>query len=241
MKRIEMLGLPVDVLDQLGLIKAVASLIDDREKHTVTYLNVHVANLAGKDPQLRAFLKSADICYCDGEGIRIGAKLLGEELPERMTGADWIWSLAARAEGEWKIAWIGGEPGVTHEAAEVLKQKHPKLEIFCEHGFYRNDRFGEVVEKLNAEKPDIVLVGMGSPLQEQWVQKWREQLDAPVVWCLGATADFVSGKVSRGPRFLYERQEWLARLWVDPKRLWSRYLVGNTRFLAQIVREKRRR
>jgi N-acetylglucosaminyldiphosphoundecaprenol N-acetyl-beta-D-mannosaminyltransferase len=207
----------------------------------VAYLNVHVANLAAKDPKLAAFLNSVDICYCDGEGIRLGARLLGEHLPERMTGADWIWSLAARAEGRWKLAWIGGEPGVTHEAAEVLKAKHPGLDIHCDHGFYRNDRFGEVVEKLNAAKPHIVLVGMGTPLQEEWVQTWRESVDAPVVWCLGATADILSGRVSRGPQFLYERQEWLARLVVDPKRMWSRYLFGNARFLVQIARHKRRR
>ena len=93
-------------------------------------------------------------------------------------------------------------------------------------------------EKINESKPDIVLVGMGSPLQEQWVTKWRDDIEAPVVWCLGATADVISGKVSRGPRFLYEKQEWMARLWVDPKRLWSRYLIGNTRFLARVAREK---
>ena len=107
MKRIELLGLPVDVLDQTGLLDAVSSFVDDGQKHTVTYLNVHVANLAAKDAQLTAFLKGADICYCDGEGIRLGAKLLGQKLPERMTGADWIWPLAERAEGRWKLAWIG--------------------------------------------------------------------------------------------------------------------------------------
>ena len=95
-----------------------------------------------------------------------------------------------------------------------------------------------MIEAINAAKPDLVLVGMGSPLQEQWVTRWRSEVDAPVVWCLGATADFISGKVSRGPAFLHQRQEWLARLFVDPKRLWSRYLIGNTRFLGRILRSK---
>jgi len=238
MKRIQVLGLPVDVLDEDILIQSVADRIENNEKTTVAYLNVHVANLAQEDHDLADFLRSVDICYCDGDGIRIGAKLLGDTLPERMTGADWIWSLAARAEGKWKLAWIGGEPGVTHQAAEQLKAQHPQLEIHCDHGFYRNDRYPDVVARINESKADIVLVGMGSPLQEQWVTRWRDELDAPVVWCLGATADVISGKISRGPRFLYENQEWLARLWVDPKRLWSRYLLGNTRFLARVARQK---
>jgi len=240
MKRIQLLGLPVDVLDEHSLIQSVADRIENAENTTIAYLNVHVANLAQKDRRLAKFLQSVDNCYCDGEGIRMGAKILGQAIPERITGADWIWPLAARAEGQWKITWIGGEPGVTHQAAEKLKAQHPQLEIHCDHGFYRNDRYPDVIARINETKSDIVLVGMGTPLQEQWVTQWRDAIEAPVVWCLGATADVISGKVSRGPRFLYEHQEWLARLWVDPKRLWSRYLVGNTRFLARVAREKTR-
>lgn len=204
----------------------------------MAYLNVHVANLAETDPRLSRFLKGVDLCYCDGEGIRLGAKLIGEDLPERLTGADWIWDLAALAEGRWKIAWIGGEPGVTIHAAEVLQARHPGLEVLCEHGFYRNDRYPEIVAKINAFEADIVLVGMGSPLQEQWAEDWRSQLDAPVVWCLGATADFVSGKVDRGPRWLHQRQEWIARLMVDPQRLGRRYLAGNVRFVGRVLKAR---
>lgn len=238
MKRISLLGLPVDVLDRAGLLQAVSEFIAAGSPRTVAYLNVHVANLAATDDRLKRFLNSVDLCYCDGEGIRFGAKLLGEELPERMTGADWIWDLAALAEGKWKLAWMGGEPGVTLQAAEVLREKHPQLEILCDHGFYRNDGYPEVIAKINRFNPDIVLVGMGSPLQEQWVEDWRSQLNAPVVWCLGATADFVSGKVDRGPHWLHQRQEWLARLMVDPQRLGRRYLVGNTQFVARILKAK---
>jgi N-acetylglucosaminyldiphosphoundecaprenol N-acetyl-beta-D-mannosaminyltransferase len=241
LKRITLLDLPVDVLDRTGLLQTVEEFIEAGEPRTVAYLNVHVANLAAEDNRLKRFLNGVDICYCDGEGIRLGAKLVGETLPERMTGADWIWDLAAKAEGQWKIAWIGGEPGVTSQAAKVLQKKHPQLEILCDHGFYRNDRYPEVVAKINAFKPKIVLVGMGSPLQEQWVEDWRGQLNAPVVWCLGATADFVSGKVSRGPQWLHERQEWLARLMEDPQRLGRRYLVGNSRFLARVLKSRFKR
>ena len=69
----------------------------------------------------------------------------------------------------------------------------------------------------------------------------RGAIAAPVVWVTGATADFVSGKVSRGPAWLHDRQEWLARLLVDPRRLWRRYLLGNTVFLGRIARARLRR
>jgi exopolysaccharide biosynthesis WecB/TagA/CpsF family protein len=79
---------------------------------------------------------------------------------------------------------------------------------------------------------------MGTPEQESWVAQRRAQLDAPVVWCLGATADYLAGRVPRGPAWLTDRAEWLARLAAQPGRLWRRYLVGNTIFMARVIRSR---
>ena len=201
----------------------------------MAYLNVHVVNTAARDPALTEFLQGADICYADGAGVVLGARMLGHHLPERMTGADWIWDLAREAEGRWRIAWIGGEPGVSDEAAGILREQHPALELHAEHGFHEDS--GAVCARVNAFAPDLVLVGMGTPVQERWVATWRGELEAPVVWCLGATADFVSGKVDRGPAWLHDNQEWLARLVTEPRRLWRRYLLGNPLFLARVARQ----
>lgn len=232
--RVEVLGVGVDPVDRAGLLDAVGRLVAARGRATVAYVNVHVLDVAHRDDGLRRFLQAADLVYCDGGGVVLGARILGKDLPERMTGADWIWDLAARAEAAgWRIYWMGGEPGVAAEAARRLRERHPALAIAAEHGFHADA--GPVVAAMNAFAPDIVLVGMGTPLQERWVTTNRAAIDAPVVWVTGATADFVSGHVSRGPRWLHDHQEWLARLIVDPKRLWRRYLVGNTVFLARVL------
>lgn len=236
--RVDVLGVGVDRVDRVGLLDAVERLVDARGKATVAYANVHVLNVAAGDPDLRAFLNGADLCYCDGAGVVLGARLLGADLPERMTGADWIWDFARRAEGRWRVAWIGAESGVTEAAAAKLRERHPGLEILTDHGFHTD--WAPVVARVNRWKPDVVLVGMGTPVQERWVAGWRERIDAPVVWVLGATADFVSGKVSRGPEWLHRNQEWLARLLVDPRRLWKRYLVGNAAFLGRVAKERAR-
>jgi N-acetylglucosaminyldiphosphoundecaprenol N-acetyl-beta-D-mannosaminyltransferase len=238
-RRVPVLGVGVDALDRDGLLDAVGALVAARGRATVAYANVHVLNVAHGDAGLRAFLAAADLCYCDGGGVRIGARILGERLPERMTGADWIWDLAARAEGRWRIYWVGGEPGVAAEAARRLVARHPNLEIATEHGFVRDE--AAVLAGIAAYAPDIVLVGMGTPLQERWVARNRAAIAAPVVWVTGATADFVSGRVARGPAWLHQRQEWLARLIVDPKRLWRRYLVGNAVFLGRVIGARARR
>lgn len=232
-----MLGIGVDCVDRAGLLGCVAGLIAAKGRATIAYVNVHVMNVAAHDHALRSFLDAAEVVYCDGGGVVLGARLLGGTLPERMTGADWIWDLAARAEAEgWRIFWMGGEPGVAAEAARRLCERHPALKIATEHGFVDDAR--AVVAAMNGFAPDLVLVGMGTPVQERWVATNRAAIDAPVVWVTGATADFVSGRVARGPAWLHQRQEWLARLLVDPRRLWRRYLVGNTVFLARVMRAR---
>ena len=242
--RLEILGLPVDVLDRRGLLDAVGELIAagrERPGRTVAYLNVHVANTARRDPELTAFLRGADLCYCDGVGVVLGARLLGHHLPERMTGADWIWDLAALAAAEgWRIFWMGGEPGVTDRAAAELRAAQPELLIASDHGFHSPETTPDLLARIADFAPDILLVGMGTPVQERWVTRHLEQLPVPVVWCLGATADFVAGEVSRGPEWLYIKQEWLARLLTEPGRLWRRYLIGNPLFLARVARSRLR-
>ena len=234
--RVPVLGVGVDDVDRAAMLDRVGALIE-RGTATVAYANVHVLDVAHGDSALRAFLAAADLVYCDGGGVVLGARLLGHTLPERMTGADWIWDLAARAEREgWRIYWMGGEPGVTAEAARRLVERFPRLVIATEHGFHADA--APVITAMNRFAPHIVLVGMGTPLQERWVATHRAAIHAPVVWVTGATADFISGRVARGPEWLHQRQEWLARLLVDPRRLWRRYLLGNTRFLARIVRER---
>jgi N-acetylglucosaminyldiphosphoundecaprenol N-acetyl-beta-D-mannosaminyltransferase len=134
------------------------------------------------------------------------------------------------------VAWVAGEPGVVEAAASHLQARHPALHIDAFHGFHPKEGSENLalIARVNAARPDILLVGMGTPLQERWVLENRPRLQVPVVWCLGATADFVSGKVPRGPELLLG-QEWLARLVVDPKRLWRRYLLGNWRVMGRAL------
>lgn len=236
---VDVLGVRVHALDLPGLLRAVDDLIL-RGRATVAYANVHVLNEAVKDKDLRGFLNDADVCYCDGSGVVLGARLLGRSLPERMTGADWIWDLAAHAEGRYRLFWLGCAPGVTEAAALALQARYPALDVVTDHGFHEktgpeNDA---LIARINEARPAILLVGMGTPVQEAWVAQNRAAIDAPVVWVLGATADFVSGKVSRGPAWLHQNQEWLARLLTEPQRLWRRYLIGNSLFIARVLRQR---
>lgn len=241
---VDVLGVPVAALDLSGLLDRVLQQVGSGGPWTVGYVNAHVLNQAAREPALHAFLRGLDLCYCDGNGVRLGARLLGQELPARMTGADWIWALAARCEGHHRLFWLGGEPGVTEEAADRLRARHPALEVQTDHGFHPKDGPDNdaLIARINAAAPDLLLVGMGTPIQERWVAANRHRLEVPVVWVLGATADFVSGRVARpGPDWLVQRAEWLSRLAADPRRLAGRYLIGNAEFLGRIALQRLRR
>ena len=240
MTRVRVLGVDIDPVEPQELIPSVAALHKAGVPATIGYVNAHVLNQVAKHVLLKDFLTTANLVYCDGNGVRLGAKILGRSLPARMTGADWIWDLAEYAENRWKLYWIGGEPGVAEKATATLSRKHPQLSIRTDHGFHerRGSQDIEVIDRINEYGPDILLVGMGTPEQERWVHERRQKLKVPVVWCLGATHDSLAGVEQRGPSWLTNRAEWIARLHQNPSRMWKRYLIGNPMFMARVLRER---
>jgi N-acetylglucosaminyldiphosphoundecaprenol N-acetyl-beta-D-mannosaminyltransferase len=243
---VEVLSVPVDPVTWDGLCERVATAAANHVRNTVMYANVHVLNTAQRTPGLVDALRGADVVYCDGEGVRVAARLLGESLPERMTGADFIWDLARRlGESGLRIFWLGGAPGTADRATQLLAEKHPGLTISgTHHGFFEKvgAESDAVIARINECQPAVVFVGMGTPTQELWVARNRAQIDAPVVWCVGATADFIAQVQGRGPEVLTQNGfEWLARLASDPQRLFRRYVVGNPLFLARVLQYRVRR
>ena len=239
MDKVNIQGIYVGRYDVDALMNGVTELIKVGDVATIAYVNVHVINTATKDKSLTNFLNSVDICYADGKGVVLGAKLLGKQLPPRTTGADWIHDLAHISnENSWRIGWLGSEPGVIEQAADIMREAHPGLQIaYTQNGYFPREgpEHDQIINDINKADLDILLVGMGTPIQEAWVADVRDRLTTTVVWCLGATADFISGKTSRGPAWLHNNHEWVARLITEPGRLWKRYLLGNPTFLGRVL------
>jgi N-acetylglucosaminyldiphosphoundecaprenol N-acetyl-beta-D-mannosaminyltransferase len=239
--------IPVDLAEPGDLLRRITGWVGDgRGPRRVMYVNAHVLNQSHAIPALRRALESSDLVYCDGYGVRLAAKAMDAEIPHRMTGADWVWGLASLCESAGQsIYLLGSEPGVAAEATRRLHRWYPGLNVVgTHHGYFEpgSPHDERVVEDINAKRPDIVLVGMGSPKQELWVERNAHLLDTDVVWTVGALFDYVSGRVPRAPGWLADNGlEWIFRLAIEPQRMWRRYLLGNPQFVGRVMAQARSR
>jgi N-acetylglucosaminyldiphosphoundecaprenol N-acetyl-beta-D-mannosaminyltransferase len=242
---VDVLGVGVDPMLVDDLQAEIRRLAGSGELGLVLNVNAHCLNLCHDDPALRKFFNSADVVFCDGVGVMLAARLLGRRIPARITYADWAWRLASFAETEGlSLFLLGAGPGVAEEAARRLKERHPALDLSgVRHGYFDHAASSPeneaVLREIKAARPDILLVGLGMPLQETWLMENRHRIEAGVALTGGAVFDYVSGSLRRGPRLLTDNGlEWLARLLVEPHRLWRRYLLGNPLFLLRVIRQR---
>lgn len=239
-------GITVETAEPAVLLRRIANFAGGELKRRVMYVNAHVLNQSMENPELRQSLLEADIVYCDGYGVRLAAKAIGEPIPERMTGADWVWGLAPLCEAAGhSIYLLGSEPDAAAEAARELRRWYPRLRLVGHHHGYfdldseHNER---VIEHIAQVKPDILMVGMGTPKQEIWIARELERIEAKVLWSVGSLFDYVSGRMPRAPHWLADNGlEWIFRLGLEPRRMWKRYLIGNPIFLRRVMTEARER
>ena len=240
----QVFGIPVDLGRPSELLETLSGWAGERRARRVMYVNAHVVNQSRDNPELLAALRRADLVYCDGYGVRLAARALELPVPHRMTGADWVWELAGLCEQAGRSLYLlGSDPPIARLAAERLREHYPELRVAgWHHGYFdldspHNER---VIEDIAEKQPDIVLVGMGSPKQELWVDRYGDRLET-LTWTVGALFDYVSGRVPRAPHWLADNGlEWIFRLAIEPNRMWRRYLVGNPAFLARVAGESRR-
>ena len=178
--------------------------------------------------------------------MRLAAKALDVPVPHRMTGADWIWGLAALCEAAGSSLYLlGSEPrrraarppracsAGTRACASPAPPRLLRARLAARRARHRGHQRAQ---------PDIVLVGMGTPKQELWVERNADRLDADVLWTVGALFDYVAGRVPRAPGWLADNGlEWIFRLAIEPQRMWRRYLLGNPVFLSRVMSQARNR
>lgn len=242
MSKVDILGVAVDEVDTAGVESAILDCIKAVRKEVFAYANVHAVNLARKDGRFRKFLNESRIVYCDGEGIRVGARLLGERLPPRTALTRWVWDLGDLFQEKGTTVYLlGGRPRNVGTAVERWRGRYPRLKLVgYHHGYF--DKSGreseEVLRLINNVGPDVLFVGFGMPEQEFWIDQNIADLHVNAILPCGGMIDYLSGATRMPPAWMTGvGLEWVHRLAQDPARLWRRYLLGNPAFMLNILRE----
>lgn len=243
---LELLGIPIHPVSPEGLVEAMIGWGETPGQHRIYNVNVHAMNLAHHDQAFRESLQKADLVFCDGFGVKWGASLLGLDIPYRMTPPDWIDHFAqATADAGQSVYALGDEEGVADGFQALLADRHPGyLHAGSHHGFFskegtENDR---VVAAINDSGATHLLIGLGMPLQELWLEANAHRLKPRVLVPVGALFRWYTGIEQRAPRWMTDRGlEWFARLVRHPLRHFRRYAVGNPLFLARVLAERLRR
>lgn len=235
---VSILDVPVARLDNDDALGELVRLYDEGGHSHVAYANAHSLNVAATDPDHLAVLRRAALVLNDGSGVGIAARIKGAPFPENLNGSDFnprILELAA-ARG-WRVFFLGGRPGVAAEAARRLAARFPVLPVAGTLEGYGTEE--ESVRAVRDAGADLVMVAMGNPAQERFIDRNLEAMGARIGVGVGAFFDFTADRVRRAPAWMNRAGiEWIYRLGLEPRRMWRRYVLGNPLFLARVLRER---
>ncbi|MDL1894327.1 WecB/TagA/CpsF family glycosyltransferase [Sphingobacteriales bacterium CHB3] len=242
MHKVDILGVQVDVIDTDGLHTAIEGSVLQNRRDVYAYVNINAINIAHENERFKEFLNNSHVVYCDGEGVRLGARMLGYHLPPRVVLTYWIWELCELFEKrKFSVFFLGATEQYVEEAVGRVRQRFPEIVIAGWHHGYFEKTGAEneaVVEMINSARPNILIVGFGMPAQEMWIEENLSRLPANVILPAGSMIDYTAGRKGLAPKWMADNgMEWLYRFLQEPGRLWKRYLIGNPSFMYKIARE----
>ncbi len=211
---------------------------------TIVGPNAQLVTLAERDTRFAEAMQQADLAVPDGVSVVMASRVLGEPIPERVTGGDLLERMCQEAARYgFRVFFLGGLPGAARMAAFNLRRRYPGLNIcgtYCPPEGFENDREEElrIVREIERSAPDLLCVAFGAPKQEIWMQENRNALRVGAILPVGGAFDVQAGLRRRAPRWMQRiALEWFFRLMMEPRRLGRRYLVGNTQFILLVLRQ----
>lgn len=247
--RVKLFGIEIDALRMSQAVERVYGWLGEDTKacRYVVTPNVDHTVILQHNAQLREAYASAAMVLADGFPVVWASRWLRRPLPELVPGSDLVPALfdAADSHGGATVFLLGAGPGVAERAAQQLQQRWPSVRVVGTYspplGFERDAAENErIVERVNAARPDLLVLGFGAPKQELWIARHHRRLQAGCALCVGATIDFLAGEKSRAPAWMRRlRLEWLHRLATEPRRLFKRYARDAWVFPQLVWREWR--
>jgi N-acetylglucosaminyldiphosphoundecaprenol N-acetyl-beta-D-mannosaminyltransferase len=237
--RAEVLGCPIDRLGMADTLTKIEHAI--AEGHYTQHMAINAAKLVAMhdDPKLYEIIDNCGLVSADGQSVVWASRLVRDPLPERVAGIDLMEALLGLAEHRsYRVYILGARAEVLERAVMCLRERYPKLHVAgARDGYFADEQAADVCDEIRASRADLLFVAMSSPRKEYFLGEYGPQLGVPFVMGVGGSIDVIAGVTRRAPA-VWQRLglEWLYRLLQEPKRMFRRYAVTNTRFIALIGR-----
>jgi len=229
-------GLRLDALNMAQSVERCEELIRRRGAQHVV-LNAAKVVAAQADRDLENIINNCDLVNADGMSIVWGARLLGVRVPERVAGIDLMHELVQLSKNKgYSIYLLGAGPEIVQKTADIFSKSGANVVSFRD-GFWSEPEEASVVLEIAKHKPDILFIAIPSPQKELFLAKNLGSLETGLAMGVGGSFDVVAGLTARAPKFMQlSGFEWLFRLLQEPRRMFKRYLIGNTKFAILILR-----
>lgn len=244
MERIQMLNTFVDNLSMKETIMVVDEYIQKQIPLHLMGINADKINALQNNARLRKIVNECKVINADGASVVWASKVLNKPLKERVAGIDLMCELLRLAEKrEYSIYLLGARQEVVEKTKEAIQAKHPRLKIAgIRNGYFPEKEWQEIGRDIIQKHPQIVFVGITSPLKEYLVEFLQNMNVNCVFMGVGGSFDVLSGRIPRAPKWVQNiGMEWLFRVIQEPGRLWKRYFFGNMQFILRVYTEKYRR
>jgi len=238
----DVLGIGVNAVSVAGAISRIESWIADNDRSRwVAVMNVHMVMTARSDANFGSVVEDADMVVPDGMPLVWTARRAGYGKQQRVAGPDLFAAFLKQTRHRgYRHFFYGGTPEVLQALRDKLQIQFPETNIV---GSYAPpfrpltaEEDAEVVSMINEARPDVIWVGLGCPKQERWMREHRDLFQGGVMLGVGQVFDIYAGKIKRAPRWMQRAGlEWFYRLCAEPRRLWRRYFVYNTRFMFETI------
>lgn len=229
----------VDALDMQQTLKRIETIIEEKRPVQHVVINAGKIVLMHESDTLRDIVNDCALINADGQAIVWAARLLGIPLPERVAGVDLMYALFSLAEQRgYGVYILGARDHVLRKAISEIERQYPQLRIVgAHHGYFKPDEEATVVSEIAASGAELLFVAMSSPNKELWLRRCMPELGVPFCMGVGGSIDIVGGYTKRAPRWMQRAGlEWFYRLAQEPRRMWKRYMVGNSKFIMLVVR-----
>jgi N-acetylglucosaminyldiphosphoundecaprenol N-acetyl-beta-D-mannosaminyltransferase len=238
---LNILDLRINNMTMRDAIEHIMTLLDRSEPRQICFVNPQCANVAYTHSKYKAVLHRSHLVFADGIGMKIAGRILGRRVRQNVNGTDLFPRLCDELKDTGKRLYLlGARPGVAEEVREWISRNYAGTQVAgCRDGYFKSDEEEQVIRSIAESRADVLLVAMGVPSQDLWIDRNLERLGVKVAMGVGGLFDFYSGRIPRAPLWVREiGMEWFYRFCQEPARMWKRYFVGNALFLLRVYRER---